>query len=251
MNHNICAKVISLSDDVERRQYFLERNTPASVNWTFFPASSTLDCRHPYSPKSALVHKGRELTNEELGCFSSHIRLWYDFLDSTFEHIIVLEDDVIVDWHGISLLVEHKALLDLPGVIRLFTRSPAKHTIIGEFKDRFITRITGYASGSQAYILSKSVAQQLIDNIKIISCPIDDYIDRYWRHGVVSYSIYPFPVIERMSKTRIPERILDSDNRVNLAMKIFTFGEFINRIIFDTINYNNNPVKLKLWDASS
>ena len=81
------------------------------------------------------------------------------------DQLIVLEDDVVVDWEFIREI----SAIQLAGrgieYLRLFAKMPAPWRFIASpyfDKYRHLIRFTGYALGTQAYVLSKTGAQRLI-----------------------------------------------------------------------------------------
>lgn len=45
--------------------------------------------------------------------------------------------------------------------------------------------------GTTAYIISSKAAQRFIDNAQAFLEPVDDYMEKPWRHQVQTYSVSP------------------------------------------------------------
>ncbi|MDZ7281950.1 glycosyltransferase family 25 protein [Sphingomonas sanguinis] len=195
-NPRVMVRVIAL--DENPRSSILKDRPKEIEDYKVYKAVRCVDHEIRYDNGLANIHKGRPLTVAELLCYSSHFCVWKDFIASESEILIVLEDDTVIDWKSIGVIIGSKDLMLFDGIFRLFTRYPAKHKIVGETKNRFITRLVGYACGAQGYILGRHQASKLVDYCRIASRPIDDQIDRYWDHGVRSFSVYPFPVMEML-----------------------------------------------------
>jgi glycosyl transferase family 25 len=75
---------------------------------------------------------------------------------------------------------------------------------------RYLIRFGTPPWGTQAYIVSREGAARLTQSIKSISRPVDDEFDRFWQHGLPSYALFPYPVMELESSTTIVKSKLDT-----------------------------------------
>jgi glycosyl transferase family 25 len=73
-----------------------------------------------------------------------------------------------------------------------------------------LVRTIGWSLGTAGYLLTKAAARTLVSNYSIVSAPVDWVLGRYSEHRIVSYCIFPFPVIER----HIPSTIDDKRHAV-------------------------------------
>lgn len=205
--------VISLANAAERREQFASRvpidngagDGPA---WEFFDAHTQMAPALRHDSEAARSTHGRTLRGGELGCYSSHYALWQWLIESDCDQMIVLEDDVQVDWNFIDFLSGHDFSELKINYLRLFAKIPARWRYVASpFLDRYhhLIRFTGYALGTQAYILTKAGAAQLLHHGGTIRYPIDAFMDRYWEHGVFNLAIYPFPVFEIFQTSSIGE----------------------------------------------
>jgi glycosyl transferase family 25 len=208
-------RVISLPAAQERRQAFARSAVAAGCEWEFFDAHTTPVSGLSYDEKRVTGIYGRRLHPGELGCYSSHFDLWRWLLKADFEQLIVLEDDVVVDWEFIHDI----SAIDMAGrgieYLRLFAKMPAPWRFIASpYFDtyRHLIRFTGYALGTQAYLLSKAGAARLIGHGSNIEAPVDVYMDRTWDHGLLNLAVYPFPVYERHQRSSIGEGRFSAPN---------------------------------------
>ena len=190
--------VVSLPSAHARRAQFAKFAADTPVPWTFFDARTAIAQPLRYHASIARRVHGRELSDGELGAYASHHAVWRQLVDSNQQQIIVLEDDVVADWPFIAQL----ATLDLSAMgidyLRLFTKIPPRFRKLRRpFLDRYhhLIRITGFALGTQAYLLTRQGAQRLLKHAEQIESPVDAYMDKYWRHGVPNLALYPFPGI--------------------------------------------------------
>lgn len=201
-------RVISLPAATERRQAFAQSAAAAGCDWEFFDAHAAPVHGLSYDEKRVAGIYGRKLLAGELGCYSSHFDLWGWLAQADCEQLIVLEDDVVVDWEFIRELSAIRLASRGIEYLRLFAKMPAPWRFIASpyfDKYRHLIRFTGYALGTQAYVLSKSGAARLIRRGSNIEAPVDVFMDRSWDHGLLNLAIYPFPVYERHQRSSIGE----------------------------------------------
>jgi glycosyl transferase family 25 len=158
-----------------------------------------------YDPAVARREFGRELVPAELGCYASHFAIWKQLAaDDRHNRYIVLEDDVLVDWDFIKELGH--ADLDGIGYLRLFYRRTCPSRLIRRAflrRGHNIIQLYGFAFGTQAYVITKAQAIEFVARFARVVRPIDNTLDRTWDHGIRNLAVFPFPVIERVSKSMI------------------------------------------------
>ena len=201
-------RVISLPAAVERRQAFTRAAAAAGCEWEFFDAHATPVSGLGYDERRVAGIYGRRLHPGELGCYSSHFELWRWLVEADYEQLIVLEDDVVVDWEFIREIGALRLAARGIEYLRLFAKMPAPWRFVASpYFDRYrhLIRFTGYALGTQAYVLSKAGAERLIRHGSNIEAPVDVYMDRTWEHGLLNLAVYPFPVYERHQRSSIGE----------------------------------------------
>jgi glycosyl transferase, family 25 len=190
--------------------------------WAFFDASDgSGHTNPPYVPENAL---GRRLTNQEIGCFSSHFNLLRDFVCQPGPPwICVIEDDVLLDYQfpfGKLLKRADQASIQY---IRLYSRFIRPFRVVGKFEERQLIRYRTAPYGTQAYLMGRTAAARLISSVKEIVRPIDDELDRFWAHNLPIYAVFPYPAFEYEAAGQIrrnASRIYDSpirDRMRNLA----------------------------------
>jgi glycosyl transferase family 25 len=207
MTVSTAVRVISLANS-ERREEFSQAAAHASLPWEFFDAHTTPVNGLTYDEKRVTGTYGRKLHPGEIGCYSSHFELWRWLLKSDCQQLIVLEDDVVVDWE----FIRNFSAIEMSGrgieYLRLFSKMPAPWRFIASpYFDQYrhLIRFTGYALGTQAYVISKTGAERLIRHGSNIEAPVDVYMDRTWDHGVLNLALYPFPIYERYQPSSIGE----------------------------------------------
>lgn len=198
--------VVSMTNAVERRAAFAARARQARVPWRFFDARTKLPAGLAYDAEAVDRNKGRQLTQGEVGCYSSHYAIWQEMVARGIPQCIVLEDDTIVDWAFLSALAAADlAACDMP-YLRLYAKLPAfSRTVSTDFiqRSRSVIEYVGHAYGTQAYAITLAGAQAFLQACATIQRPIDDQMDRSWDHGIRNLAVFPAPVIEEFVESGI------------------------------------------------
>jgi glycosyl transferase, family 25 len=217
-------RIISLKDSSERRAAMQAQmdNIPG-VSWSFFDACTTLPdfLQHDAAQTQRLLR--RAMSKGELGCFGSHAALWHWFATSSQDdHMIILEDDVILDPIFFQNIDHFMAALPNVDYVRLYAKAPAPAKPFKFLMGRHIIRYTGVAFGTQGYIMRKAAAQKFLASIKSVSRPIDDEMDRYWVHDVPNIGVFPFPLMEVSTASTIGDsrRSIDTSLRAYAIWKV-------------------------------
>ncbi|MFC7739065.1 glycosyltransferase family 25 protein [Roseomonas sp. GCM10028921] len=195
-HHEVVVRVISLAGS-ERRNSMASQLDPLNIEWSFFDACTEAPTDIPYECERSRTVHGRELTRGELGCFASHRALWRWFADETcYGMMVVLEDDLIIDPVFFRRLDHIAAYVRKVDYLRLYAKVPAEVRLECALLDRHVAVFGGRAYGTQAYILTKQGAKTFLNSIKQVERPIDDEMDRFWKHKLLIRSVFPFPVME-------------------------------------------------------
>ncbi len=193
-------RVISLESAIERREKFILHAEDARTDWEYFSAYTGLTSPLRYDERAALRRYGHLLSASEVGCYTSHYKVWEWFIGSKYDQIIIMEDDVLVEWAVIRELAKYNFSQIGVNVLRLFAPYPFKaKMIIPRFLSRHIhlLRVVGIMVGGQGYLLTRRGAEALLRCGKAITLPVDEYMGRYWVYGMLTYALFPFPMLER------------------------------------------------------
>jgi glycosyl transferase, family 25 len=241
-------RVISLATAIDRRHVFSMNAQKTELSWQFHDAHTDLDAGLSYNVRDSIISSGRALETAELGCYSSHISVWREFLKTNDDLLLAFEDDVMVDWQFIEFILQFD--LGVLGIdyLKLFEKIPAPHRlVIPQFLDPYhhLIRFVDHALGCQAYILTRKGAEQLLRHCQTLKRPIDVETGRFWSHGITNYAIVPYPVIELYTKSSIGNDRLDKKplkGMMRLQRAIAKNAERINRAIA-RISANPRDVK--------
>ncbi len=114
------------------------------------------------------------------------------------EPIIILEDDVIFNNNfaqGVSKLATQPFEF-----VRLMALKPIKNY---EMLNENIMLTFGRASGTQGYFLRPSAAQKLIEKARFFTYALDDFVDKYYYHGVFTLIHKPYLIDMKHEGTTI------------------------------------------------
>jgi glycosyl transferase family 25 len=215
-------RVISLASSQGRRTNFIA-NAKTRLTWSFFDAHEKLDPALAYDPIDVILALGTPMTAGELGCYSSHFAVWREFLASPHHQLLVLEDDVVVDWGYLEFLLGHD--FEKMGIryLRLFAKRPSsfRHVVTQflEFNHDLI-QFTGYVWGTQGYLLTRAGAEQFVQHLRRVRRKLDSQMDRTWVHGVANLAVFPFPIIEILGTSTIGDSRFEHRKQLPLKWKI-------------------------------
>jgi glycosyl transferase, family 25 len=202
---NTAIYVISLLESSDRREQFTRDCAAgrAHVPWQFFDAHTSISSRLSYNERDAMVAKGRALFPRELACYSSHYATWETMVREQADQLLVIEDDVVLDWDFVAIL----ASLDLSDMginyLKLFNKNITPFRVLADFHGRSLIDCRGFAHGMQAYMLTRAGAERFLAVCNPVRRPIDDEMDRSWGHGVPNLAVFPFPAFERHGASTI------------------------------------------------
>jgi len=228
-------KVVSLREAAARRARFSAFAAATSLHWEYLDAEEGLTSALVYDPEEAGAVSGRPLDRGELGCYASHVKAWSEFLSSDQQFLVVLEDDIFIDWPVLELLLENTGKLAGVEYLKLFAKIPAPYRVIRvPFLTQYHTLISysDHSLGTQAYILSRSGASRLIERTRKVIRPIDVEMGRTWSHGLANHALIPFPVVELWGRSSIGESRLAPPPNRGIARRIRRGLEKARRILY-------------------
>lgn len=129
--------------------------------WTYYFLQHKLPRRYHAQPT----------TWGAIGCYLSHVSLWYKLIQSNAEYMIIFEDDVQFNQDfDVSQLVLPPDF-DLFFLDVLWEQNPSKIT-----KDKPYREIQSAFFGTHAYIITRKCAEMLLDFAFPIEIQIDSFI---------------------------------------------------------------------------
>jgi glycosyl transferase family 25 len=191
--------VINLAGSDQRWERTSSRLQELGIPFERFEAVDGRVNPHPlfsrYDDELRERYRRKELSGGELGCFASHYLLWQKCTELN-KPIVVLEDDLIINTTLNEALKIAEQEIDQLKYLRLAGTYPKpksfkKLKAIGQFD--LTDHIRGPA-GTLGYVITPEASEALIRHAEKWFIAVDDYMDRYWWHGVDCYSLMPFPI---------------------------------------------------------
>lgn len=210
--------VISMISKEDRRRTVRENlSRMTGPSWRFFDAVNDAAVVEGLDsdPDRQIARYGRTLGRAEVGCFKSHYLVLREFVKSgTSDWIMVMEDDVILDVNFNFQEVIEFCEKNNYNYIRLFAKMYKPARIIAMLSQfRQVIRFSTDPYGAQCYLISKAGAAAVLNSIETIELPIDDEFGRFWRHGQLPLSVFPFPAIETSVPSSLSQDRESGDER--------------------------------------
>ncbi len=199
-------RIISLDSAVARRELFSRNSVGAEIEWSFFPACTDVEEPLVYSEAATVLKTGRPMIRPELGCYTSHYKVWEDFIATGADQVIIMEDDVVVDWVVMAQLARQDLSQFGIHILKMFATHPFP-SVVASYRflsaHSHLIRSTGQILGMQCYLLTRRGAEALLRLGQVIERPVDYLISQSWEHDLPNYCLFPFPVLERSVQTSI------------------------------------------------
>lgn len=174
---HIPAYFINLNQSPTRKHHMECMAKNAGIVLNRFPAISANDLSdkdfrrwHPEGCSDYVLTKG------EVCCFLSHMELWKIAANSDASFMAIFEDDISLSPAIRSFLADDDWLPGHVELLRLettFDKTTVVRRGIKIHDNRTIYQLAGRCSGSAGYIISKSMAQKLLDNTNQIRMGLD------------------------------------------------------------------------------
>ncbi|NHG50114.1 glycosyltransferase family 25 protein [Campylobacter jejuni] len=188
--------IINLERSLDRKEYMqrqiqklFEKNSDLKnkLEFIFFKAVDAKNKEHlefkQYFPWWVSWVLGRELSDGEKACFTSHYKLWQECVKID-EPIIILEDDVEFSDEFLNNGEEYieelsKSEYEYVRFCYLFDKKfyPLNKNYLLSFEK---------LAGTQGYVLKPSAAKKFIKYAKRWIYPVDDYMDMFYKHKVLN-----------------------------------------------------------------
>jgi len=205
--------ILSMITSEERRRKISELMACENISFTFFNATNIHEIRnhesvHNETSQKTLRRKNYFLTDSEIACAYSHIKMWEKVVEDN-ENTIILEDNFRIEDQYIGRL---STLLN--NIYQSFCKNNLNYLKISHQREEKLRKINfqvddnfniGYSqrttAGTSGYIISPKAAKQLIKRYKEIIEPVDDFIEKPWRSGISVQHLSP-AIIHRDKQTK-------------------------------------------------
>ncbi|HAS6066685.1 TPA: glycosyltransferase [Vibrio vulnificus] len=187
--------VISLKRSVERRARIKAQLDSADIEFSFLDAVDAQQENFPCSKRrnDKLTRKrfGYKLVDSEVACFASHYTAWKLALEMN-KSILVLEDNCDLSpafFKYFDLLESLSTEFDF---LKLCATSPKSYKTIKHLDSHIkIIRYYRRTCGIMGYVVSPKAAKAFIENATQFIEPVDDYMEKPYKHGIFTYCLSP------------------------------------------------------------
>ncbi len=222
MNFETKAYVVNLRRSRERRLDMKTKLESENVNFEFFEAVDGKLESHElferYDKRRSLRNHGFELSSGELGCYASHFLLWEKSIQENI-NILILEDDINLSQNFTAAMKFAEQEIERFGLIRFSAHKHRKIAICKKSETGMrIVRFKRGPHGTSAYMISPVAAKKLVNAAKVWFEPVDVHLDRFWKHGVGSFGVQPYPV-HHMELSAVKSEIWQGERRGSRSAK--------------------------------
>jgi glycosyl transferase family 25 len=187
--------VISLKRSVERRTRIKEQLDKAGIKFTFFDAVDAQEANFSYSDRrnNQLTKKrfGYKLVDSEVACFASHFKVW-NLVKDLNESLLVLEDNCDLSNHFFDYYSHLEEISHNFNFLKLCATKPTTYKSIKSIDESIqIIRYYKRTCGAMGYIISPKAARSFIENATQFIEPVDDYMEKPYKHGIFTYCTKP------------------------------------------------------------
>ncbi|MDO4441603.1 MAG: glycosyltransferase family 25 protein [Moraxella sp.] len=220
--------VISLTIANDRRTHIRKEFSKQNIPFEFFDAITPNQLIETAQLLKIDLNKNQILSNNELACLLSHVRLWKKAIDENMDHIAIFEDDIYLSKDAHLFLNNSNWIDNDWGFIKIektIEKALLKNPILLS-EDHTISLLNSVHLATGGYILSKTIAQQLYNHF--LTLTNIDHIDQFLFKTVLEESIVPIYQINPV--LCIQDCILYPDNQKFLS----------------SLEWRENKIKLKL-----
>ena len=280
---NIPIAVVNLADSKERRSFMERQLQSFDVEYEMFPAVDgkkfSQHEQNLYCDKKARKKLYCSLTNGEIACTLSHLRLYEKIVTENIPEMLVLEDDVLLKSTFFYIIFQRKKwmprgcelfALSNPDISEaakrtenLYSLTATKETLLYPIDTKrtyYVQKNIRTPFGAYAYIITNKAANFLLKN----SYPIHNYADCNLYNKRSKLNIYIFnksicSVLIRKFETTIPDREikdnhLKTENTLRIAWSglcrhlYFNTKRCLHKIYFSVMGYF---LKKYIWNIET
>lgn len=187
--------VISLERSEDRRKRVVEALGNRGIRFEFLNAVDASKPDYQYSERrnDTLTRKrfGYTLTTGEVACFASHHVAWEKCLELN-ESILVLEDNCDFSDRFFDLLPQLELPLDKFQHIKLAATRSQEPMVVEQLNQSLaVVTYKRRTCGTMGYLITPDVAARFINGASSFIEPVDNYMEKPYKHGVKTYCFYP------------------------------------------------------------
>ncbi|MCJ7993713.1 glycosyltransferase family 25 protein [Rhizobium cremeum] len=191
----IGAYVINLDRSIERwrsliaqtAQFGMQFVRVVGVDGAAIPAQQRTDI----DERAFLRQNGRLMLDGEYGCYRSHLKALSTFLESDDDAAIIIEDDVEVPPELIERAEAILAAVPEAELVKLLNHRSRWFRLraTSRLGDRIGRCLHGPQGSAACYLVTRTGAEKLLRNIRVMSYPLDIALERGWQNGVNVFTV--------------------------------------------------------------
>lgn len=147
---------------------------------------------------AALRYRRTLLTNSEIGCYLSHLRVIREAFEQGLERLCVLEEDIDLEQSFAAVFrnLEQNPNPDYEFIRLMALKFRTRKVVQALPEGRVLTRPFKGLLGAQGYIINRRGMAKLLQQGYRIWRPVDKLLDHFWDTGLACYSIEPHVIFE-------------------------------------------------------
>jgi GR25 family glycosyltransferase involved in LPS biosynthesis len=171
-----------------------------------------------------LAFNGNRPGPGEFGCFASHVKAWREFLASSYQTALILEDDVQLCFTPPVTLALLSRARDISDVCFLDAQGTAHQEVFSALSLDDWRQGNIHAFGqlsfqesinAGAYLINRRAARSLLDKAHQFCLPADHYIQRAWEFSLSTTHLSP-----RLFHQKAVPSDIESDRRIPFKRSI-------------------------------
>jgi len=194
--NNIGVWLISLNSAVKRRASMVQQLQSMQLNYHLYEAvdgHSRKDELIQHVDKTAYENNmGSPLLPGKMGVYASHLGVWAEFLASSHQIALVLEDDVVFheDFHdAVNAAMKVKDQWDIIRFNCIRAKLPVKQTTVDNYQ---LNAYIGPFTGNATYLIKRDVATRLIPGLWPQTRALDHELNRFFHHNYRQLGLEPW-----------------------------------------------------------
>jgi len=197
------AFIINLDSAADRWAISEKLFAGTSLPFTRVPAVEGDALQLPHVDYSEPLYRwfhGRSTNPREIGCYLSHLRAMEQFLATTDEHALIVEDDIGFRPEFEAVLTAAMTYASSWNILRLSGLGEGQPAVLAALPGNYSLCVSlDRLKGTGAYVLDRAAATGLLRGLRPMRLPYDHALDREWFQGLRAAYIQPFPISQTES----------------------------------------------------
>ena len=187
--------IINLPHDKARLVSITKRLTELGFDFEVVEAVNgrKITLPHPaYSETGYHLRHGKKTNLAELGCYLSHIKMLKNFLATTDDLAMILEDDIQLLYDFPKIIEQATKLSDRWDILRLSGNHSGLPLKVTRLTDKnYLCCNLGRQTGAGAYVVNRKAATRMLEQLLPMKLPYDHAFDREWLWGAKALFVNP------------------------------------------------------------